>query len=316
MTEQEFRQSVVKTAQAWLGCKESNGTHKQIIDTYNAHKPIARGYAVKYTDAWCATYVSAVAVKLGITDIMFTECSCQYMISLYKAVGRWVENDAYTPKIGDIVMYDWDDSGSGDCTGVADHVGIVTAVNGNSMTIIEGNISNAVGTRTLAVNARYVRGYCCPDYAKLAPTASQSVTDKTTSGAIYTVQNGDTLWGLAEKWFGTGLRYREIMEFNNLKTDALSVGQALKIPGVDKSEEEGGEEMCEITVPVLRYGATGASVEAMQVLLYGSGHGLPNYGMDGEFGGETESALKQFQKSNGLTVDGVCGRKSWEALLK
>ena len=72
MTEQELRQSVVRIAQGWLGCKESNGSHKKIIDLYNSHKPLARGYPVKYTDAWCSTFASAVAIKAGLTDIIPT----------------------------------------------------------------------------------------------------------------------------------------------------------------------------------------------------------------------------------------------------
>ena len=67
---------VVAQAQSWIGKKESDGSFKSIIDTYNAHKPLARGYAVKYTDEWCATFVSAVAIKCGYTDIIPTECSC------------------------------------------------------------------------------------------------------------------------------------------------------------------------------------------------------------------------------------------------
>ena len=58
-----------------------------IIDTYNSHKPLARGYAMKYTDAWCATFVSAVSIKCGLTDILPTECSCGEMIALFKKLG-------------------------------------------------------------------------------------------------------------------------------------------------------------------------------------------------------------------------------------
>ena len=47
MTENQLRQKIVDTAVAWLGRKESDGSHKQIIDVYNAHKPLARGYKVK-----------------------------------------------------------------------------------------------------------------------------------------------------------------------------------------------------------------------------------------------------------------------------
>lgn len=155
---------VVKQAQAWLGLKESDGSFKKIIDIYNGHPPLARGYKLKYTDAWCAGFVSAVSINLGYTDIIPTEVGCGKMIDLFKKLGEWVENDAYTPKPGDVIFYDWDDSGSGDNTGGSDHVGIVEKVSGGKITVIEGNYSNAVKRRTLSVNGRYIRGYGVPKY--------------------------------------------------------------------------------------------------------------------------------------------------------
>ena len=238
MTENELRNKVVSTAKAWHGRKESNGSHKEIIDVYNSQRPLPRSYSVKYNDAWCATYVSAVAVKLGLTGIIFPECSCYYMVEHFKSAGRWVENDAHKPQPGDIVMYDWDDTGSGDNTGTPDHVGIVCSVSGNTMQIIEGNISNSVDYRTLAVNARYIRGYCCPDYASKADAKEPAETPTAAPAAsTYAVKKGDTLWALAEKWLGSGLRYTEIMELNGLKSDALSIGQVLKIPGTISETE-------------------------------------------------------------------------------
>lgn len=167
--------NIVKQAQAWIGRKESNGTHKAIIDIYNAHKPLARGYKVKYTDEWCATFVSAVAIKLGYTDIIPTECSCQKMIELFKKKGAWIENENRTPSAGDIIFYDWQDSGKGDNKGNSDHVGIVEKVSGGNITIIEGNYSSAVKRRTLKVNGKYIRGYGVPKYNK-STSAGKSVT--------------------------------------------------------------------------------------------------------------------------------------------
>ena len=43
MTEKELRAKVVSIAEGFLGCKESDGSHKKIIDLYNSHKPLARG---------------------------------------------------------------------------------------------------------------------------------------------------------------------------------------------------------------------------------------------------------------------------------
>ena len=94
MTEQELRSYYVTTAQKYLGCKESDGSHKPIIDLYNTQNPLPRGYKVKYTDEWCATFVSAMAVECGLLDIIFTECSCNKMISHFQNAGRWMESDA------------------------------------------------------------------------------------------------------------------------------------------------------------------------------------------------------------------------------
>lgn len=176
MTENELRQKVVSIAKQYINCKESDGSHRKIIDGYNAVTPLPRSYRVTYSDAWCATFVSFVAIKAGLTDIMPRECGCGAMIQLYQKLGRWVENDAYVPKPGDVILYDWDDNGLGDCVGYPDHVGIVTAVSGNSITVIEGNKNNAVGYRTIAVDGRFIRGYGIPNYASKATTEPSKPT--------------------------------------------------------------------------------------------------------------------------------------------
>lgn len=172
------RSKIVGQAKNWIGCKESDGSHKAIIDVYNSHTPLARGYKVKYTDAWCATFVSACAIKCGYTDIIPTECSCQNMILLFKNKNCWVENDAYVPSPGDIIFYDWQDTGSGDNTGTSDHVGIVEKITDKTIVVIEGNMSNSVKRRSLEVNARYIRGYGVPKY-DTATTATTTTTATT-----------------------------------------------------------------------------------------------------------------------------------------
>ena len=249
MNETELRAKVVETAKGYLGCKESDGSHKQIIDLYNSHTPLARGVKVSYNSAWCAAYVSAIAIACGLTEIMPTECSCGRMIELYQKIGRWEENDAYVPQPGDIVMYDWDDTGSGDDKGWPEHVGIVTSVSGNAMTVIEGNKSNAVGYRNMTVNGKYIRGYCLPDYASVAGSVEVS-------------------------------------------------------PAPEPAQ-----------TPQIRRGAKGDAVVRMQQRLIAHGYALPKHGVDGDFGSETESAVKAFQSAKGLSVDGICGPKTWAALL-
>ncbi len=167
----KFASKVVAQAQAWLGRDEGGAGHKEIVDIYNSHKPLARGYKVKYTDAWCATFVSAVAIKLGYTDIIPTECGCGKMVDLFKGLGSWVEDDAYVPSPGDIIFYDWEDKSKGDNKGAPNHVGIVEKVSGNKITVIEGNYDgtdsdriDGVERREISVDGKYIRGYGVPKY--------------------------------------------------------------------------------------------------------------------------------------------------------
>lgn len=198
MTETQIRQKVVNQAKSWLGCKESDGSHRKIIDLYNSHKPLARSYAVKYTDAWCATFVSATSIACGYTDIMPTECGCGKMIELYQKLGRWEENDAYKPEPGDVVFYDWDDNGVGDNKGASDHVGIVEKVVGTTITVIEGNCSNSVKRREIQVNGRYIRGYGLPAFEKKA-TKEDTGAKLSVEEIAKKVINGDYGNGVARK---------------------------------------------------------------------------------------------------------------------
>lgn len=180
MTELELRQKFVKIAESYLGCKESDGSHKKIIDLYNTIKPLPVGYKMSYTDAWCATYVSAMAQEAGLTSIVFPECGCERMLKLYSNAGRWMENDAYVPQPGDIIFYDWADNGVGDNQGYSDHVGIVVSVTNGKIKLIEGNASDSVKYTERDVNGKSIRGFGLPDFASkstpapapVAPTSS------------------------------------------------------------------------------------------------------------------------------------------------
>lgn len=161
------RSQVVKQAQQWLGAKEGDSRHKEIVDIYNAHAPLAQGYEVTYEDNWCATFVSTVAIELGITDIIPTECGCQRQIELFREMGCWEEDDNYLPLPGDIIYYCMEKAPvTGNCTGWSDHVGIVVGTNGNYIKVIEGNYSDEVTYRYLSVGERHIRGYAIPHYGK------------------------------------------------------------------------------------------------------------------------------------------------------
>lgn len=199
------RENMVKAMQAWLGAVQGDAKHKDIVDTYNSHKPLARGYKLKYTDDWCVATVSAAAIKCGYTDIIPTEVSTS-VINRFKEMGCWVEDDAYTPKPGDLIFFYWGDDGKGDYAGPhASHVGLVESCQDGIITTIEGNYSNKCQKRVLKVNGRYIRGYATPRYDD-----DTAVTD-TNEIVKYTVKKGDTLGKIAKAY---GVSVDDIMVAN------------------------------------------------------------------------------------------------------
>ena len=65
----------------------------------------------------------------------------------------------------------------------------------------------------------------------------------------------------------------------------------------------------------IRRGSKGETVAEMQGILERLGYDLGSCGVDGDFGRMTEKAVKAFQKDHGLTVDGICGPKTWKELM-
>lgn len=184
------RQNFVNTAISYLGVVEGSEKHKYIIDTYNKISPLPQGYKVKYTDSWCATFVSAIAKFCGLLNIIPAECSCPRQIALWQKLGRWQEDDSYTPMMGDIIYYDFDDNGVGDNKGISDHVGIVVSVLGNNIKVIERNKNNSVSYRTIAVNAKYIRGFGCPSFASKATEENVQLKESVCSVELKILKQG------------------------------------------------------------------------------------------------------------------------------
>lgn len=183
------RQDVVDQICSWEGYSEANGKHKLIVDIYNYYLPTAvksgtLNYKVKYNDAWCATAASAAYIQVGAPELFPIECGCPRNITLAKKMGIWQEADNYVPDLADAVLYDWQDSGSGDNTGTADHIGIVISVDkaAGTFVVMEGNTGDGVvGRRTMKINGKYIRGFITPRFS--TSTNTKTVETKATTSA-------------------------------------------------------------------------------------------------------------------------------------
>lgn len=166
---------VLNVARGWLGYSEYNGKFREILNVYNNHKPLARGYKIKTTDHWCDAFVSACAIKAGAVDIIGTEVGCEKHIAIFKKKGIWIEDGSVKPQVGDIILFNWDDSTQGN-DGTADHIGFVEQQYGNTIVCIEGNLNASVARRTINVGWGYIRGFARPKYASASTSTTTAPT--------------------------------------------------------------------------------------------------------------------------------------------
>src|SRR5699024_10394545 len=148
--------SVLNTAKSYVGTQQGDGKHKDLIEQYNAVKPIPVGYPMKVTDDWCAAFVTVIGDQTNTSKYIGRECGVQRFIAIFKNKGIW--RGLAQPLPGDIVVFDWQKNGW------ADHIGFVEAVKDNKITTIEGNTSRHVARRTYAWNDWRIAGYARPKY--------------------------------------------------------------------------------------------------------------------------------------------------------
>lgn len=179
---------------------------------------------------------------------------------------------------------------------------------------------------------------------------STPTVNNTTGSNTYVVKSGDTLGAIASKYNTT---VSELARINNIANpNVIKAGQKLKVNGnaaystskasselktwqknisgdiVRKLQHElnvqfhkgikedswAGDETLDNVVNV-HHGAKGNITRIMQELLLRKGYSLGKWGADAVNGGATQSALKQFQKDNGLSADSICGKNTWAKLL-
>ena len=75
------------------------------------------------------------------------------------------------------------------------------------------------------------------------------------------------------------------------------------------------EEVVEVQLKVLKKGAKGDQVKALQTFLRGADYDLGRTGIDGDFGPVTDSCVRKFQSRNGLKTDGSVGPATWKKML-
>ena len=198
--------------------------------------------------------------------------------------------------------------------------GQICEATGNENGGITGGQTGDQTGREICINSyrnypwNYVLRYVAEDCGS---RETQSGNTTSTNDDTYTVQAGDSLWAIAEKVYGSGAYYTKLMTLNGLTNANIMVGQVLKIKSNTQSVSQPAQSTSSINeLPTLRKGSKGEPVRALQALLILRGQKLATYGTDGDFGNETEIALRAYQKLKGLTIDGICGSDDWKTLIE
>lgn len=190
-SEEELRSSVVSVASGEVGYTGTS-TNSKYGDWFG------------YQGGWCTTFVLWCFNQVGESSntklngvIIPRGGNCNSMISWFKDKGRYYSPSDYTPNQGDLVFFDWNESGS------CDHVGIVNYTSGSTVYTIEGNCSGKVKAREYTAkgskpynNISAIIGYASPNYASVSgqseQTTAQSTTAKPTTKKATTTKKSTT----------------------------------------------------------------------------------------------------------------------------
>lgn len=190
---------------------------------------------------WCAVFVSWCANQAQVsTNIIPKTASVSVLYDFFRKAGLFQpKGNGYKPKAGDILIQK---------SGGASHTGIVYDSDNTKFYTIEGNTSDGVYRRSYLYNDNKLTGFGTPNYDGSAitgevPDISPDNTGYGTASGdtlgvgkydytAYTVQSGDTIQSLAEKFNVTPAM---IVFINNLETTELKAGQTLQIPTPSQS---------------------------------------------------------------------------------
>ena len=145
---------------------------------------------------------------------------------------------------------------------------------------------------------------------KKVATNHVGIVESVSGSTITTIEGNTSSGNSGSQANGDGVYRRK----RNLKYISCAYRPAYDGVAISADNEE--EDTVDITLTVLKRGSEGEQVKTLQRILYALGYNLGKYGIDGDFGGKTEEAVKEFQSSRGISSDGIVGKDTWTKLLK
>lgn len=307
----DYRQKYADWCLSQVGQQEPFGDD-QYINYYNQ---VTGATFNKDTTAWCAIFATVGARKVEIpTNVIPNFASCTTSRdSFWKPNNRWRSKSQYTPKVGDLIFFDWDLSGN------CDHVEVVVDVDSSKVYTVGGNTKggysvDGVRKKSYALTYQYIAGYAEPDYDKIANNdGSVSVDSSATDNNIVMNLKNFQIW--MNLYINAGL----VIDGS---CGPLTKAAAVKSIQTCINREYGGNlavdgsygPATKAAVKTIQKGSTGTLVRIAQGLLYG--HDIDPSGFDGSFESGMLEGVKDFQRWAGISIDGSCGPDTWYNLNK
>ena len=218
------KEDVIRIAESFVGYKEKKSN--AYLDDFeknagsNNYSCFARDVSIpKYWNGnkqnadWCTSFITACLIYAcggkrngGTANQKYYEdvksvqpytsmgASCAYQTSKYKSVNRW----SATPEVGYQAFFK------------RGHTGLVVAVNGNKITLVEGNSNNRVEKRTYSFPNEIFTGFGMPRY-KASPNPSVKT---------HNVVSTDTPERIARKY---GITPAELLAANKAKYPTITI---------------------------------------------------------------------------------------------
>ncbi len=280
---------------------------------------------------WCAMTTSRALVEGGFSNdgetcnleqaygIRQTTARGWAYVPYMRAAFREARRYDWKPRVGDLVIFDWD----GD--GIGDHIGALEQdVGDGTYVCLEGNTSHNVLERRRRPGS-LIAGFCHPPYdgAPVPDPGGRPPRQIQTPGCLRRGDWGPEVEALQRRLVELGYHV-EVDGIFGPQTEA-AVRQLQQQAGIEVDGIVGAETQRHLTprpagggaaAPpwpgrYLRRGVTGEDVRTVQAGLKDRGWRL---GADGSFGPVTEKVVIAFQRDKRLEVDGVVGPVTWNAV--